>query len=108
MNLRTWIINIPNIPTMLAFRIIQRAIRRDPDYAEGWQSNLAMAIYDESRPQCICRYRYPEPMEWPGHDDDCAIVRAHDARHFNEHKLSRKFCSNAADRFMQICFGSKH
>ncbi len=42
-------INIPNIPTMLAFRILCHAIRNDPGYAEGWQSNIAMAVYDESR-----------------------------------------------------------
>lgn len=103
--LKAWITNIPNIPTMLAFRVLRRAIRNDRAYAEGWQSNIAMAVYDESRPQCICQYRCPEPIEWNGHDNDCAIVGAHDARHFEEHKLSHKFCNNAASRFMQICFG---
>lgn len=47
--LKTWIINIPNIPTMLAFRVLTRAIRKDPAYAEGWQANIAMSVYDESR-----------------------------------------------------------
>jgi hypothetical protein len=48
---RTFIINVPNLPTMLAFRIVRRAIKKDAGYAEGWQSNIAMSIYDESRNQ---------------------------------------------------------
>ena len=47
--LKTWFINIPNLPTMIAFRILRRAIAKDAGYAEGWHSNIAMAIYDESR-----------------------------------------------------------
>lgn len=98
-------INFRNLPTMIAFRILKRAMAMDKGYAISWQSNIAMAIYDESRPQCICLYRYPETAEWPGHDEDCAIVRAHNARHFAEHELSSAFCDNAASRFMNLCFG---
>lgn len=103
--LNTWFVNIPNIPTMLAFRVIRRAIQKDPAYAEGWHSNIAMTIYDESRPQCICLILLNEDEEFKGHRPDCAIVRAHDARHFEEHKLTHQFCNNAAARFMKMCFG---
>lgn len=106
MNRLKWlIINLKNLPTMLAFRMLKRAMVRDHSYAISWQSNIAMAIYDESRPQCVCLYRNPETVEWTGHDPDCAIVRTHDARHFEEHRLSGAFCNNAASRFMKLCFG---
>jgi len=98
-------INRGNLLTMIAFRLLRRAMVRDTGYAISWHSNIAMTIYDESRPQCICQYRYPEPIPWNGHDEDCAIVRAHNARHFEEHKLSHQFCNNTAARFMKLCFG---
>lgn len=91
-----------------AFAIIKGAMQADPDYAWGWHCNIAMAIYDESHPQCICEIL---DGEFKGHRPDCAIVRAHDARHFNEHALSHEFCNNAAARFMKLCFDvdtSKH
>ena len=84
-----------------AFRILKKGLQNDPDYAWGWQCNLAMAIYDESRPQCICEIL---DGKYKGHRPDCAIVKAHDARHFNEHVLSHQFCNNAAARFMKLCF----
>ena len=74
--LRTFLVNIPNIPTMLAFKILRRAIQRDPAYAEGWQSNIAMAIYDESRNATSCA------------------------------PLSGEFCNQATARFMRNCFGA--
>ena len=33
----------------LAMRIIRRELRRDEGYYRGWQSNIAMAIYDECK-----------------------------------------------------------
>lgn len=98
--LKTWLINIPNIPAMIAFRVLRRAIRKDPAYAEGWQSNIAMAIYDESRPQCICEIL---DGEFKGHRPDCSIVRAHNAKVYEP--LSHEFCNNATARFMNLCFG---
>lgn len=94
---------IETLMIRLAFRILRRALQKDPGYAWGWHCNLAMSIYDESHPQCICEIL---DGEWQGgHRPDCSIVRAHDARHFNEHALSPAFCNNAAARFMKLCFG---
>lgn len=87
--------------TKEAFDTLKQAINADSDYAWGWQCNIAMAIYDESRPQCYCALG---DEEWTGHKPDCSIVRAHDARHFEEHRLSSAFCNNAAARFMKLCF----
>ena len=47
MKLRELFINWRNLPTMIAFRILQRAIQRDSGYAQIWQNNIVMAIHDE-------------------------------------------------------------
>src|SRR5207253_1986363 len=60
-----------------------------------------LTIYDESHPQCYCEFK---GLPYTGHLPDCAIVRAHDARHFTEHALSHEFCNNVAARFMKLCF----
>ena len=84
-----------------AFGALKQAMKDDSGFAWGWQCNLAMAIYDESHPQCVCEILNGE---YTGHRPECAIVRAHDARHFNEHALSPAFCNNTAARFMKLCF----
>ena len=88
-------------PTSEAFSVLTQAMKADSNLAWSWQCNLAMAIYDESHPQCICEIL---DGKYKGHRPECAIVRAHDARHFNEHALSHEFCNNAAARFMKLCF----
>jgi hypothetical protein len=109
--LRWLIINLPNIPTMLAFRIVRRAIRRDPGYAEGWQSNIAMAIYDESRrtderqPYIESAIRRTERGDF---DAVLSVPRDEAAQGLRQQirrPLDSRFCNDAASRFMQICFG---
>lgn len=85
-----------------AFAVLKEAMQSDFGYAWSWHCNLAMTIYDESRPQCYCETL--DGKEYSGHRPECAIVRAHDARHFEEHRLSHAFCNNAAARFMKLCF----
>lgn len=85
-----------------SFETLKAALQADPGYAWTWHCNIAMAIYDESHPQCICEILNGK---YEGHRPDCAIVRAHNARHFQEHALSHDFCNNAAARFMNVCFG---
>jgi hypothetical protein len=95
--------------TAKAFAVLKAAMQADSGFAWSWHCNLAMSVYDESRPQCICEIL--DGKEFSGHRPDCAVVRAHDARHFKEHQLSHEFCNNTAARFMKLCFDvdtSKH
>lgn len=89
------------ITTKEAFDTLKSALQTDAGYAWSWHCSIAMAIYDESHPVCVCEIL---DGEYKGHRPECASVRAHDARHFNEHALSGEFCNNAAARFMKLCF----
>ena len=40
-------VNRWNLPVILAFKIVNRAIMNDPAYAWGWHCNVAMASVDE-------------------------------------------------------------
>lgn len=44
--------NIPAIPTMIACRVLTRALRKDKGFYIAYQANIAMAFYDEFRRQC--------------------------------------------------------
>lgn len=37
-----------------ALRVLKKAMRDDPDFARTWHANIAMPIYDATRPQCWC------------------------------------------------------
>ena len=111
--LSTFLINIRNLPTMIAFRVVRRAIRRDPGYAIGWQSNMAMAIYDESRSQ-NARLPYTENVirrtERGDFDGILSVPRAEAVEGMREQAngqrpLDGAFCNRAATRFMDLCFG---
>lgn len=100
-------INFWNLPTVLAFSIIRRAIRRDPGYAEGWQANIAMSIYDESR----CHEpAIQSTINRTEHGDFDAILTvprdvAVAGMRKQHGELDGAFCNRAASRFMKLCFG---
>lgn len=45
--LRYWILNFPNLPMMIAFRVLRRSLASDRGFAWGWHCNVAMASVDE-------------------------------------------------------------
>lgn len=45
--IRTFIRNIPSIPTRLAIGHLTRAMHKDVSYRHSWYANIAMAAYDE-------------------------------------------------------------
>lgn len=115
MNRLHWLlINFRNLPTYLAFRILKRSILKDPAYAEGWQANIAMAIYHESLKEI---HRLPdiegEIVKIERGEVDAALdpylkrLRLTNLRREWERcaGLSPKFCDQAANRFMKSCFG---
>lgn len=61
-------------PVGEAFAVLKQALQDDPEYAWSWQSNIAMAFYDELGPMV----------------DPSAL------RH--------EVCNRAAARFMRLCF----
>jgi len=105
--IRTLMINIPNLPTMLAFRIIRRAVRRDPGYAEGWQANIAMSIYDESRRLETAIQSTISRTERGDFDSILTVPRdvAVAGMRKQHGELDGTFCNRAASRFMRTCFG---
>lgn len=110
--LRWLFINIPNLPTMLAFRILKRAIAKDAGYAEGWHSNIAMAIYDESRRvPSVYDESVLRRTERGDFDAILKVPRAEAVEGFRRkaerQPLNAEFCNHAAARFMNLCFGVK-
>jgi hypothetical protein len=105
--IKTVMVNIPNLPTMVAFRILRRAIQSDPDYAEGWQSNIAMAIYDQSRKHEPHIHSVIRRTERGDFDAILSVPRNQAAEGLKRQagELDSAFCNQAAARFMQTCFG---
>lgn len=83
---RSW---IKSIPVQIAFFILRRALKSDDGYAMSWKANIAMAFYDEVKPQCTCD-EFSSFVN--GHVDSCPLLRC------------GVEANAAADRFMKKCF----
>ena len=108
--IRAFSINIPNLPTMLAFRILRHAIRKDAGYAEGWNANIAMAIYDESRhTPSVYEASVLRRTERGDFDAILKVPRSEAVeglrRKVETKALDGEFCNRASARFMKNCFG---
>lgn len=67
---RTWLRNLPNLPTKWAMTWIRRQMRKDPGWAHSWHCNIAMPLYDALKPECACEPPAPEGL--PGdHGPEC-------------------------------------
>ena len=86
--------------TKEAFDKLKLAMQSDYGYAWTWHANIAMSIYDESRPNCMCEILDGTPFK--GHRPNCSVVRAKTAG--APLPLSHEFCNHAAARFMKLCF----
>ena len=45
-SITVWLKNLPSWKTKRAFNDLTKAINKDVDYYRGWQSNIAMPIFD--------------------------------------------------------------
>lgn len=79
--LRVFWNNLINLPTLLAIRILTRALRKDKGFYYSYQANIAMAFFDEFRRQA----ETPE------------IIRALNQANLNVHSIA----NDAANNFMR-------
>ena len=49
---RVFFNNLISLPTLIAVRILTRALRKDKGFYYAYKANIAMAFYDEFRRQC--------------------------------------------------------
>lgn len=91
--------NIPNWPTALAFAVLRRSLRNDPAYYESWKANIAMAIYDQSRPTCQCGWQLPDMHP----DPYCPLYQAEMfPNRFSSREVHADQCNQIAERFLTV------
>lgn len=102
-------LNRSNLLTMIAFRVLRRSMVRDSGYAISWHSNIAMAIYDESRrtdnkPEALVSVA--RRTERGDFDAILTVPREQAVAGFRQRlgELDAAFCNQAAARFMKLCF----
>jgi hypothetical protein len=100
-------INRSNLLTMVAFRVLRRSMARDSGYAVSWHSNIAMAIYDESRRHDSVTASVIRRTERGDFDGILTVPRDAAVRGLRQRagELDGTFCNHAAARFMKLCFG---
>lgn len=81
-----------------AIRVLCKALKEDPSFRQAWHSNIAMPIYDATRPKCSCVFDQ-------GHEPHCQIVQAHDIpRRFELQDMSIEQANYIADKLMKHLF----
>lgn len=116
--LKCWLRNLPSRPFQFALWYVSRTIRKDPELFRAWHANIAMPIYDATRPQCL--HQCEVPLNWnrahcPPADSKCQIHQAFTIpRRFECRDMSIEQANYIADRLMLHLFnagqpsGSKH
>ncbi len=54
--LSVWLHNLWHWRTRWAWRHLSKRMKRDRGYAESWQANIAMTIYDNSRSSAVINH----------------------------------------------------
>lgn len=94
--IKVWLRNLKHWKTARAYRDLQRAMLKDPDYAWSWHCNIAMPIYDATHPACTCKWD-----QGHAHGDDCAIVKARAA---GNRPVTTEQANEIASRLMRHLF----
>jgi hypothetical protein len=94
-SLRVWLRNLRCIPVRIALAVLRRAFRRDPGFYDSWHANIAMPIYDATRPMCTCDFS-------DGHEPQCPKAIAQRTRNF--HPMSLELANEIGDRLMRHLF----
>lgn len=98
--LSVWLRNLWHWRTAWAVRYLSKQLQRDKEFRDAWQANIAMPIYDATRPICTCPR--PEYAQWEGHDSACPRFKAHEMG--QDQPMSAEFCNVVADRLMKHLF----
>jgi hypothetical protein len=97
--------NIPNLPTKWAMKYICRQMRKDQAWRNSWHANIAMPIYDATRPQCYCHNLLSKPDQRPEHFHGCEILQANTIpRRFECREMSIEQSNYIANRLMKHLF----
>lgn len=107
-HLRVWFINLYHWRTRWAVSHLSKQIQRDPGFRQSWHANIAMPIYDATRPQCYCDKLLFNPKDVPPlHYPNCELSQAATVpRRFEHREMSIEQANYIADRLMKHLFGA--
>lgn len=66
-----WLRNLWHWRTAWAYRHLAKQMQKDRGYAESWQANIAMTIYDATKDDVLCRMNFPEGSALILHSNQC-------------------------------------
>lgn len=102
--LRRFFINLYNWKTRWAVNHLRKAMKEDPDYRHSWLCNIAMPIYDATRPQCIC-LALSEPIQMGSHSTRCEMHAVNTIpRRYECREMSIEQANHIAERLMKHLF----
>lgn len=87
-----------------AIEHLKLAFKNDPGFRQTWHANIAMPIYDATRPQCYCYF--PTCADGTkAHDHTCQMIQAETIpRRFECREMSIEQANYIADRLMKHLF----
>lgn len=85
--------------TAWAVRYLSEQLQKDKGFRDSWHANIAMPIYDATRPQRTC-----DQMTFTGHFGSCPQVRANEVK--NYYPMTPELCNDIADRLMKHLFNA--
>lgn len=108
--IHTFLRNLWHWRTAWAVRHLSKQLRNDPYFRQSWQSNIAMPIYDATRPQCLHQCETSLDRSEPHcelRDSRCEINQACTIpRRFECREMSIEQANYIADRLMKHLFGA--
>jgi len=103
--IRTFLANWKHRHTRRAYRHIAKAMRDDPGYRHSWLCNIAMPIYDATRPKCVCQSLIGPPFPNSGHFPECQVRQAETIpRRFECREMSIEQANYIAERLIKHLF----
>lgn len=91
---RVWLNNLWHWRTAWAVRHLSKQLRNDPSFRQSWHANIAMPIYDATRPVCSCDVK--------PHKEGCTAGQYW----ANLLRPDINQCNRIADRLMKHLFGA--
>lgn len=87
-----------------AVRTLSKALKDDAGFRQTWHANIAMPIYDATRPKCYCGLM-SSPTDESGHTLGCKVGQAQTIpRRFECRDMSIEQANYIADQLMEHLF----
>lgn len=84
-----------------AVRHLSEQLRKDPGFRQTWHANIAMPIYDATRPTCSCTPLGPSEHQ---HHPSCPVYQA--GERSDVHGMPIAQANHIADKLMKHLFNA--